>query len=340
LHGFGSAGATNTLIKHIEEIKPDVIILQNLHGYYLNIEILFKFIRTLDIPVIWILHDCWSFTGHCTYFDSIHCEKWKTGCYQCPQKAVYPQSWLFDSSKSNFLNKKEIFTSIKNLALVTPSEWLTNLTKQSFLKDYRTVTIHNGVNLSIFKYQHSRLPLKKYNLEGVKYVVGVANIWNKRKGLDDFIKLSAVIDSETKIVLVGLKGRELKRLPANIIGIPHTDSTLELAELYSHAETFINPTWEDNFPITNIEALACGTPVITYNTGGCPEAVDANTGFVVPKGDIDGLLRGIDEIKKHGREHYRKLCRERAVRYFNCEDRYMDYKSVYEEMVENVNFGS
>jgi putative colanic acid biosynthesis glycosyltransferase len=335
LHGFGSVGATNKLIKCIQEIDPDVILLQNLHGYYINIELLFDFIRTLSIPVIWTLYDCWAFTGHCTYFDSVGCEKWKTGCYECPQKSDYPGSLLLDNSKNNFLKKKKILKSIKNLFLVTHSEWLLSLVKESFLKDYSVVKVNNGVNISIFKPTYLAAVLKKYNVDGIKYVLGVANIWNKRKGLDDFLKLSLIIGSNTKVVLVGLKREQIKGLPHNIIGIPHTDNIQELATLYSHADVFINPTWEDNFPTTNLEALACGTPVITYDTGGSPEAIDVHTGFTVPKGDVNGILHAINEIRKNGKEYYTKACRERAVNYFNIEDRYLDYKLLYDEMIEN-----
>lgn len=335
LHGFGSFHSTNKLIVHIKEIKPDVILLHNLHGYYINIEALFKYIKTLNIPIIWTLHDCWAFTGHCTYFESIKCEKWKTTCHNCQLKTEYPTSWLIDNSKNNYLNKRELFTSIKNLVLVTPSEWLMKLTKQSFLKDYRIIAIKNGINISTFSPQYSKVTLKKYNVEGFKYVLGVANIWNRRKGLDDFLKLGLIIDSDTKIVLIGLKSNEIKKLPLNFIGIPHTNNMQELTELYSHAEAFINPSWEDNFPITNLEALACGTPVITYNTGGCVEAIDVHTGFIVSKGDIGGLLDAMKMVRKNGKEHYNKLCRERAIKYFNGEDRYMDYKVLYDEIVKN-----
>jgi putative colanic acid biosynthesis glycosyltransferase len=335
LHGFASFGATKKLIKIIQEIEPDVILLHNLHGYYINIEVLFNFIKTLNIPVIWTLYDCWAFTGHCTYFETVQCEKWKTLCYQCPSKSEYPSSWLIDNSKNNFLRKKELFKSINNLVLVVHSEWLLRLVKQSILKDYKTVLINNGVNTSTFKTTYLPSILKKYDIEGFRYILGVASIWNERKGLDDFLKLSLLINSDTRIVLVGLKDENIKRLPSNVIGITYTDNIQELAALYSYADVFINPTWEDNFPTTNIEALACGTPVITYNTGGSPEAVDANTGFIVPKGDINGLLHSVNEVRKNGKEYYNKVCRERVIKYFNCEDRYGDYKSLYNGMIDN-----
>jgi putative colanic acid biosynthesis glycosyltransferase len=331
LHGFGSLNATKKLVKLIKKIQPDVILLHNLHGYYINIDVLFDYIKSVNIPVIWTLFDCWAFTGHCTYFDSVNCEKWKTQCFECPLTHEYPGSWYVDNSRSNYSNKKEIFNSVKNMRLVTHSEWLTQLVKKSFLKDYPVYKIANGLNLSVFKPTTSTATKSKYNLPD-NYILGVANIWNRRKGLNDFLQLSAVIDKDAKIVLVGLKDSDRKKLPANIIGIPHTESTEELAELYTNATVFINPTHEDNFPTVNIEALACGAPVITYDTGGSPEAIDEQTGFAVKKGDISGIVEAINKIKMNGRAHYTKLCRQRAVDYFNCEHRYQEYITLYNEM--------
>ncbi len=330
LHGFGSGNATRELIGTIEQIKPDAILLHNLHGYYLNVDVLFKYIGKTDIPVIWTLYDCWPFTGHCCYFDSIGCEKWKTRCHHCGLKAEYPSSWLIDNSKGNFLRKKEIFTSLKNLVLVAHSEWLAGLIRKSFLQNYKVVKISNGVNLSTFKPTRGTDVLAKYHIDN-RYVLGVATLWEKRKGLDDFLRLADLIDDDTKIVLVGLREEHLQNLPANIIAIPHTESIAELAALYTNADAFLNPTWEDNFPTTNIEALACGTPVVTYNTGGSPEAVDTKTGFVVNKGDVEGLVGSIKKIQEKGKAYYNKTCRERAVKLFNCQERYMDYKMLFDE---------
>lgn len=281
--GFGSKQATEQFIDWVKEYDPDVIHLHNIHGYYMNIDVLFAYLRTCNKKIIWTLHDCWSFTGHCAYFDFIGCDKWKGGCQACPQKTVYPKSLLADASKSNYIKKKKLFTGIPNLVIVTPSKWLAELVNQSYLKEYPVEVIHNGIDLSVF------MPIKsnfhqKYNIADKKIILGVANTWDARKGLEDFIKLSKMLDNSYQIVLVGLTNKQLRNLPENVIGIRKTNGTKELAEIYSAADVFLNPTYEDNYPTVNLEAQACGTPVITYRTGGSVESVLACN--IVEKGNI------------------------------------------------------
>ncbi|MGK0379466.1 MAG: glycosyltransferase involved in cell wall biosynthesis [Patiriisocius sp.] len=332
-HGFGSKNATKLFLEEIEELNPDIIHLHNIHGYYLNIEVLFQYLEKERKPVVWTFHDCWPFTGHCTYFDFVNCEKWKTQCEKCPNRKAYPSSWIVDNSKNNFKRKKELFTALDNVHIVTPSKWLHNHVKESFLKSHALETIHNGIDLDSFK-PTSNLDINiKYNIANRKIILGVASIWDKRKGLEDFLALNKLISSDYQIVLVGLNKKQLKEIPETIIGIARTESLEELAELYSVAEVFINPTYVDNFPTTNIESLACGTPVITYNTGGSPEAIDEDTGKVVEKGDVGGLWNGINQLSMYSQEHYSKVCRTRAEKMFNKEDRYMDYLKLYEKLI-------
>lgn len=333
-HGFGSAGATKELVNNIGKVKPDLVHLHNIHGYYLNIAVLFEYLKKTGVPVVWTFHDCWPFTGHCSYFDRYNCVKWQTECYQCPNKKGYPASYGLDQSKRNYHDKKRIFNGVQNLQIVTPSKWLANHVQHSFLQNYPVQVIHNGIDISSFKPQNGNAEIKKkWNLTGKKIILGVASIWDKRKGLDDFIQLSKHIKPGEQIVLVGLEQKIINNLPANITGIARTESIAELAELYAAAEVFVNPTYVDNFPTTNIEALACGTPVVTYNTGGSPEAIDEQTGFVVEKGDIASLATAIQKAIAIGKEHYTPLCRARAEQYFNKEERYRDYLRVYEELV-------
>ncbi len=298
--GFYSKTATKLLITRIKNYNPDVIHLHNIHGYYINIEILFNYLREEKKKVIWTLHDCWPFTGHCAYFDFVGCEKWKTQCAECPQKKEYPQSVFLDNSKRNFQLKKQLFTGL-DITLVTPSNWLKDMVKQSFLGEYDVVTINNGIDLSEFKPAISDFR-KRNNLADKKIVLGVASIWDRRKGLKDFIKLSKMLDDKYKIVLVGLSDAQQKEIPKNILALSKTDSIRELAEIYTVADVFVNPTYEDNFPTTNIEALACGTPVITYKTGGSPEIIDENCGIVIEKGDINALRDSLDEAQKFTKE--------------------------------------
>lgn len=333
-HAFGSKKATELLVAEIEKLQPDIIHLHNLHGYYLNIEVLFNYIKTTKIPVVWTLHDCWAFTGHCSFFDRVKCEKWKTECNKCPLYNKYPASYFIDNSTGNYYKKKELFNGVKNLILITPSHWLHNLLKESFLKNYPAQVIHNGVNLDLFIKKSNEEIKKKFDIPGDFVILGVASIWDRRKGLEDFIQLSKVIDKNETIVLVGLTKELLKGLPENVIGIERTENISELVALYNIAGVFVNPTWVDNFPTTNMEALACGTPVITYDTGGSVESIDDNTGFVVNKGDIQGLKLAIGIIKQKGKTYYNDHCRQRVELFFNEKERFTDYVELYKSMLE------
>lgn len=332
-HGFGSIIATKSLIRKIEEIKPDVIGLHNLHGYYLNIEVLFRFLAESKIPILWTLFDCWAFTGHCTYFDDINCEKWISHCNKCPKHKNYPSSWV-DNSFENFKNKKHLFLNLPNLELLTHSIWLGDLVKKSFLKSYKVHITPSAVNLKLFRNIPSNLK-ERFGIENRRILLGCASIWSNRKGYHDFLELNKIIDNSTnQIVLLGLNDKEIKKLPSNIIGIKRTENIQELVQWYSIADIFINPTSQDNFPTTNLESLACGTPVITYNTGGSPESIDESTGIVVEKGNVKGLLEAIDVIRKRDREILSENCRKRAELLYNDETRFVDYLNIFKGLIK------
>ena len=284
--GFGSKKATKDLIKQIEEFKPDVIHLHNIHGYYVNIEILFNYLKQHpEIKKIWTLHDCWSYTGHCAYYTYAKCDKWQTCCNgNCPNKKEYPQT-IFSNIKSNFNKKREIFSGIENMILVTPSKWLKKEVEKSYLKDYPIEVINNGVDTKVFKPTPSNIK-QQYGIEDKKVILGVASVWDKRKGLDTFIELSEELDDQYQIVLLGLNKKQIEKLPNNIIGISRTENVQELVKWYSAADVYFNPTLEDNYPTTNLEAIACGTPVITFNTGGSPESAFADSKKIVKKNKI------------------------------------------------------
>lgn len=294
-HGFGSINSTKKFIKQIEEYNPDIVHLHNIHGYYINIEILFKYLKKTNRNIVWTLHDCWPFTGHCAYFDYVKCDRWKECCYDCSQKNIYPASYILENSKQNYINKKELFTSLKNVTIVTPSMWLASLVKESFLSKYPIKVINNGVDLDLFKPTESNFR-EKYSLEKKFIILGVANVWEKRKGLEYFIELSKLLDRRFKIVLVGIKDRKIYNIPDNILTIARTDNVRDLAGIYTSADIFLNPTLEDNFPTTNLESLACGTPVITFNTGGSIECVDNSNGYIVEKGDIESIVDILQNI--------------------------------------------
>ena len=269
--GFGSKHVTKEFIKKIDEFKPDIIHLHNIHGYYVNIEILFKYLKEHpEIKKIWTLHDCWAFTGHCPHFEYEKCEQWKNECKKCVRRNEYPKS-LVDKCNRNYWLKKSYFTNVDNLMLVSPSNWLMNLIKDSFFKEYPIEVINNGVDTSIFKHTESNIK-ERYGIKNKKVILGVASVWDKKKGLDTFIELSKQLDNEYQIVLIGLNKKQIKKLPSNIIGITRTEKVEELVKWYSVAEVFFNPTLEDNYPTVNLEAIACETPVVTFNTGGSPES--------------------------------------------------------------------
>ena len=305
---FHSKRVTKKLIKWIQEYNPDVIHLHNLHGYYLHVGELFRYLKTCNKKIIWTLHDCWVFTGHCAHFDFVGCEKWKTGCFDCPQKNRYPKSVLKDCSKRNYYRKKQLFTGIPDLTIVTPSKWLGELVKQSFLKEYPVEVIYNGIDLEVFKPTESDFR-ERYNIEDKTLILGVASAWDDRKGLEDFIQLSKLLKEEYRIVLVGVSDEQKKALPPNVIGITRTNNIKELAEIYTAADVFVNLTYEDNYPTVNLEAQACGTPVITYKTGGSVESVSVES--VVKKGDLATLIEILQ--KKEERisfsvgEHFNKI---------------------------------
>lgn len=269
--GFASWGATKKLLNKLDELEPDIIHLHNLHGYYLNIEMLFRYIKKKKIKVVWTLHDCWAFTGHCAFFSMIGCEKWKTGCNHCKQKKTYPASLFCDASEWNWRKKRELFQGL-DAVIVTPSKWLSDIVLKSFLKEYPIRTIYNGIDLNKYYPRMKTEIRRKLNLDERPIILGVASEWTERKGLKDIIELSKRI-LDMQFIVVGLSKKQLRNMPQTVRGMKRTENCDELCELYTEATVFFNPTYEDNFPTTNIEALACGTPIITYDTGGSPESI-------------------------------------------------------------------
>lgn len=336
-HGLESRGPTKRLIKAIDKIKPDVVQLHNLHGSYINYPLLFAYFKATEMPVVWTFHDCWPITGHCVYFDYVGCEKWKTHCYACPQKHTHPSSYLFDRSRRNYTLKKSLFTSLPNLTIVPVSSWLSGLIGSSYLQQVSKQLIHNGIDTSRFQPKETTSFRKQHGLDDKFLILGVANGWTQRKGLNDFVKLSASLSNDCRIVLVGLTKKQVKGLPKTIITLLRTEHVEELADVYAACDVYVNPTYEDNFPTTNLEALACGTPVITYRTGGSPESIDEKTGFVVEKGDLTGLQEAIRCIQTKGKLVYKNACVERAISHYSKEDRYKEYMLLYETVMAKKN---
>lgn len=328
-HGLGLKCATKSLITKLEEIKPDIVHLHNIHGYYLNYQILFDYLAKSGVPVVWTLHDCWSITGHCSQFENYNCDKWKTQCHDCQYiMDWYPKS-LIDRSRRNFELKKQCFTSVKNMTIVPVSHWLEDKVKQSFLAKYPIKVVNNGVDISSFRPSEAsgKISSNKFT------ILGVASNWDDDKGVQEFIKLSDNVYYQ--VVMVGVKDELKQKLPKSIIAVSRTNNQQELAEYYSLADVFVNPTYKDTFPTVNLEALACGTPVITYKTGGSPESITPETGIVVDKGDFEQLCTAIEVVRKNGKHCYSDSCRERAVKFYNKDDRFKDYIDLYENILDN-----
>ena len=329
-HGLYSSQATKALIAKIKSYSPDIINLHNIHGYYLNYKLLFEFLAEYDRPVVWTLHDCWSFTGQCAHFYNNQCDKWLTGCNDCGFKSSYPKTVGFSRSAKNFELKKKLFTSVNKLTFVSPSKWLAQLAKRSFLGKYDVRVINNGIDLDTFKPTDSDFR-KKYGLENKMVILGVSNAWGHLKGLDTFNRLSEMLDESFKIVLVGVTSKNRKYVSDNIITINKTANVRELAEIYSSADVYLNPTLQDNFPTVNIEALACGTPVITYNSGGSGEMITDKNGIIVERGDFDGLFETVSGFKKIGIN--RSDCVSSAAKYDQTM-KFKQYKELYDELFE------
>lgn len=318
---------TLRLIRKLKEIHPDVIHLHNLHNGFINLPVLFRYIKETNVPVVWTLHDCWAFTGQCPHFTMAKCEKWKTGCHDCTSYREYPASRV-DRTKTMWELKNKWFTGVDNLTIVTPSKWLADLVIQSFLKEYPVRIINNGVDLSVFKPTASNFRDRYGIKENEIMLLGVAFDWSEKKGLDVFLELSKRLDSSKyRIVLVGTNDATDKQLNSNIISIHRTQNQQELAEIYTAADLFVNPTREEVLGLVNIEANACGTPVITFRTGGSPECINDFSGVVVECDDIDAMEREIIFISQK-RPFEAKACMDRAKQ-FDKEKRFVEYLELY-----------
>ena len=329
--GLASRHATKRFLKKVDEIQPDIVHLHNIHDHYLNYPMLFRYLAEKKIPVVWTQHDQWATTGHC-YYNLVGCERWKEECHDCPLSKWY----CLDRSRRNFRLKKQMLADIPSLTIIPVSEWLGDNIRQSHLKDRDIQVIHNGIDIKTFSPQpknaHERYGINKQK----KIILGVAALWDARKGLDDFYELANRLSADDyAIVIVGQRTEDIMSLEnaCQMVFVDRTQNALELAQLYSSASVFVNPTYQDNYPTTNLEAIACGTPVITYRTGGSPEAVDENTGLVVEQGDIDGL---ISAIKHLGCGDYKEVCRKRAEEHFDKDKCFEKYIDLYNDLNKKI----
>lgn len=331
MHGRGSRIATKQFIEKIKEINPDIIHLHNIHGYYLNYEILFEYLAKANIPVVWTLHDCWSMTGHCSHFDFIGCDKWKSGCLECPLLRDYPKSF-FDASRHSYELKRNSF-NIDNLHIIPVSEWLSGVVKQSYLSKHFERVIYNGVDVNIFRPIASDVKTQ-LGINNQYMLLGVATTWDRRKGLNDYYRLAEVLPEEYQIVLVGLTAEQIRKLPPRIIGIERTNSVQELAAYYAGADIVMNLSYAETFGLTTMEGFSCGTPSIVYNVTASPELITPDTGAVVSAGDIERVKNAVEAVCKRGKSHYSPHCRQRAMQHFNKEDKFNEYIELYNKILK------
>ncbi len=324
-HGLASSGPTTDLIRRIDEVGPDVVHLHNVHGYYLNYEILFSYLSRTDVPVVWTFHDCWPLTGHCAYFDMAGCQRWMTSCGNCPLRNEYPASLFADRSAANHDDKRRAFTSLRNLHIVAVSDWLGGMIRKSYLRNYPVYVIQNGVDLPKFRYNEKT---------DEPVVLGVASKWETRKGLSDFIELRGKLPRNYKIILVGLSPKQLRRLPDGIEGHLREDEREGLYNWYRRASVFVNPSSSETLSLTNLEAQACGTPVVTYDSGGMSETITPATGLLVRRGDVDGLATAVMQVVSGG--YSAEECRSHIVGNFNRADKYQAYLNLYEILSDNT----
>ncbi len=325
-HGLGSRRSTGSLIRAIEQIAPDIVHLHNIHGYYLNYPKLFSALSQMDIPVVWTLHDCWPLTGHCAHFSSIGCDKWQTGCYKCPQLSDYPASFIADRSCRNFRDKRHAFALPAKLHIVSVCEWQSALVRSSHIRNRPATVIRNGIDISLFQATgHWR-----NNPDNKFVVLGVANIWNQWKGYDDIVKLRNILPSEYEIRIVGLTPKQASVLPSGIHNLGRISDPVQLAHIYSEADVFVCLSYDDTYPTTLLESLSCGTPIVTYNTGGCCEAINRHTGIAVPKGSVNAAADSIKEIcGTWDRRSTKEQCRRYAESHHDINECIKSYLNLY-----------
>lgn len=336
-HALGSKKATQSLINEIQRIKPDIIHVHNIHGYYLNLPLLCDFLSEYGKPIVMTLHDCWTVTGHCVHFQDIGCDKWQEGCRHCPNLKGYPKSLFIDNSKNNWMIKKDSFQKILPLLTIVPvCKWLSDIVSLSYLKNAQRKVIVNGIDLQFFKPYSDIATLKEqYKVDEKFVILAVSNGWNSTKGFDDILWLRDKLSDEFVFVMVGVSPKQKKNLPKGIIGVCRTENVSQLAELYSMADVFLNSTYQDTLPTVSIEALACGTPVIGYDTGGSADIIDESVGMLIERGNKEQLLHSIQQFKTVGKQYYQTKCREKALSKFDNKKCYHNYLDLYNDLLKS-----
>lgn len=328
-----SACETGKLLAYIKKLRPDVVHLRNLHANFIHFPMLMKFLAKEDIPTVITLHDCWFFTGKCCHYTVTGCYRWQTGCHACPRLHQDNVSWFADATAQLWQEKKRLFEAIPRLAVTGVSQWVVNEAKQSFLTCAKEITrIYNWVDLETFVPRDNKEQvLQRFGLAGKCVILGVASSWSREKGLQDYLTLARELGDEYAVCLVG-SIPERTVLPSNVHHVPTTNSPRELSELYSAADVFVMLSAEETFGKVSAEALACGTPVVCYDSTANKELVGEGCGAVHPLGDMNALADSVRAICAEGKETYSEACRAFAEANFRKEDRISDYLDLYQRI--------
>lgn len=319
--GYYTKEGTLKFINFVNSYKPDIIHLHNLHGNYLNLEILFEFLQTFKGKVFWTFHDCWPFTGKCAHYTSVGCNKWQSHCQKCPQIKEYPPSIFFDKSYEIFRDKKEKFLSVPNLKIITVSDWLKNQVEMSFFQNTRISRIYNWIDYQTFKIRNTDSICERFSLESEKFTfICISASWSKNTSkLQDLLTLANKLkDDKIQIIVVG-KMMQGVDLPTNIKLISYVDNKAILADLYNFADVYIHLSSEDTFGKVIAEALSCGTPAIVYDSTACPEIIDVKTGVVVKDRDVQAIADNILKIKNKKLVFKSSDCHDRARENFDID---------------------
>ena len=333
--GYFSFFSTRKLIDFAEEFNPDIVVLNNLHGNYINLPMLLGYLAKKNIITAVVLHDCWFFTGKCCHYTVDKCYRWQEGCGNCPSLKKYNVSWFFDKTPEMLGDKKRLFGSIKNLAVVGVSDWLCKEAKKApVFENARVITrIYNWIDTDLFVQTDASKLRKELGLENDKVILFAASNWTAQKGLETVKAVSERLEDNEKMLVVGNlpDGCEFN---GNVTVCPRTDSMQRLIEYYSLADVFVQPSLEETFGKVIAEAEACGTPVVCFDSTANPEIVDENCGEKVAPGDTDGMMLAIRRVLKKGKDAYSQNCRKFVVDNFNIENSMEQYAALFEKMIK------
>ncbi len=333
LQGYFSSHATKKLLRYMDQYAPDVVVLNNLHANYIHLPMLLKYLAKKDIPTVAVLHDCWFYTGKCCYYTTVDCERWKTGCRNCPARKQYNKSWFFDRTPKMFADRKKLFSAIPRLSVVAVSDWLLEQAKQSpvFQNAALMTRIHNWIDTDVFAPVEGNALRQKLGLTGKKVMLAVAAAWEPRKGLDTLAWIARQMTEEEAMIVIGTMEKDT-RLPSNVICVPRTDSKEELIAYYSMADVFLQPSLEETFGKVTAEAISCGTPVVCYDSTANPELVGPGCGFVVPAGDRKAMLQKARDILRQGKDMYLPICRAFSEKTFDARYIIEQYEYVFQDI--------